>query len=55
MRHCIQEIFRLYEAGQLAAPPSTVLALDQVRDALRQLEARTAPGRLVLVPATATR
>jgi NADPH2:quinone reductase len=53
MRHCIQEIFRLYEAGRLAAPPSTVLALDQVRDALRQLEARTAPGRLVLIPATA--
>lgn len=53
MRHCIHEIFRLYEAGQLAAPPATVMPLDQVQDALRQLEARTARGRLVLVPASA--
>ncbi|CAM3344514.1 NADPH:quinone oxidoreductase [Bordetella sputigena] len=53
MRHCIQEIFRLYEAGQLTAPRATVMPLDQVQDALRQLEARTAQGRLVLVPATA--
>lgn len=53
MRHCIQEIFRLYEAGQLTAPRATVMPLDRVREALRQLEARTARGRLVLVPGTA--
>ncbi|ARP79385.1 NADPH:quinone oxidoreductase [Bordetella genomosp. 8] len=55
MRHCIQEIFRLYEAGQLATPRATVMPLSQVQDALRQLESRTAQGRLVLVPATAAR
>jgi NADPH2:quinone reductase len=55
MRHCIDEIFRLYEAGQLAAPRATVFPLDQLVTALRQLEDRTAQGRLVLVPATAVR
>lgn len=51
MRHCYSEIFRLYEAGKLHAPPTTTFALDDAKDALRMLRDRQAAGRIVLLPA----
>lgn len=50
MRHCYSEIFRLFEAGKLHAPPTTTFALDDAREALRTLRDRQAAGRVVLLP-----
>ncbi|MYZ49190.1 NADPH:quinone oxidoreductase family protein [Propylenella binzhouense] len=51
MRHCYDEIFRLYEEGKLHAPPTTTFPLDRVADALVTLRDRKAAGRIVLLPA----
>ncbi len=50
MRKCYSEIFRLFEAGKLHAPPTTTFALGHVKDALHQLRERQASGRIVLLP-----
>lgn len=51
MRHCYSEIFRLYEAGKLHAPPTATFALDQATEALVMLRDRQSSGRIVLQPA----
>jgi NADPH2:quinone reductase len=53
MRKCYSEIFRLFEAGKLHAPPTTTFALDRVKDALHRLRERQASGRIVLLPESA--
>jgi NADPH2:quinone reductase len=51
MRHCYSEIFRLYEAGKLTAPPTTTFGLDEAEVALRSLRDRQTAGRIILIPA----
>lgn len=51
MRHCYSEVFGLFEAGKLHAPPTTTFALDDVKDALRMLRERQSAGRIVLLTA----
>lgn len=50
MRHCYAEIFRLFAAGKLHAPPITTFALDAAKDALCALRDRSISGRVVLLP-----
>jgi len=50
MRECYSEIFRLYEAGKLSAPPTTTFGLDDVPAALVSLRDRQNAGRAVLIP-----
>lgn len=50
MRQCFQEIFALWEAGRIHAPPSQTLPLADYAKAMHAIEARTATKRLVLVP-----
>jgi NADPH2:quinone reductase len=50
MEECYRELFGFYLDGKIAAPASTTLPLAQWRTALRMVEERTAPGRLVLLP-----
>lgn len=45
-----REIFALYEAGKITAPPHCTMALDDWRTALEMVEARRAHLRIVLVP-----
>jgi len=47
---CFAEIFALYEAGRIAAPPTEVLPLADFAKALTALRDRTIRGRIVLVP-----
>jgi NADPH2:quinone reductase len=47
---CFDEIFALYEAGKITAPPTEVLPLAGFAEALRALRDRTIRGRIVLVP-----
>ena len=50
MGECFAEIFDLFTRGSLKAAPTTALPLDKFAEALRQVQSRTAPGRLVLTP-----
>ena len=47
--HCFAELFRLYQAGKITAPPTTVLPLKDFSKALQALRDRTVRGRIVLV------
>jgi NADPH2:quinone reductase len=47
---CFADLFALYEAGKITAPPTTVLPLADFAKALRALRDRTIRGRIVLVP-----
>lgn len=51
--HCYSELFRLFAAGRLHAPPTTALSLDLVTEALHKLQARETSGRIVLLPSQA--
>lgn len=46
---CFKELFALYQAGKIRPPPTTVLPLEKVQDALHAIEDRSARGRIVLV------
>lgn len=46
---CYAELFGFYEQGKLRPTKATLYPLEQVRDALRSLQDRTATGRPVLV------
>jgi NADPH2:quinone reductase len=46
---CYAELFAFYEQGKLRPAQATLYPLDQVRDALRSVQDRTATGRPVLV------
>jgi NADPH2:quinone reductase len=46
---CFDEIFRLYAAGSIEAPPYTTMKLADAPDALRAIRDRKARGRIVLV------
>lgn len=48
MAHCMHEIFRLYEAGKLQPAPTVCFALDDIHEALRQLQDRGSRGRVIL-------
>jgi NADPH2:quinone reductase len=54
VRDCYREVFELYDAGTLTAPPSTTLPLSEWKTALHMIESRSASGRLVLVPRDGT-
>lgn len=47
---CYADIFRLFEAGRLQAPPTETFPLDSVKEALHQLRDRRLSGRIVLLP-----
>lgn len=49
MAECYREVFELYRAGQLTAPPATTFPLTQWRTAVEAAATRGA-GRLVLLP-----
>jgi len=51
MRQCYSEIFKLYEAGKLIAPPTTTFGLDETQTALISLRDRQTLGRAILIPA----
>jgi NADPH2:quinone reductase len=51
MRQCYSEIFKLYEAGKLSAPPTTTFGLDDAQNALIALRDRQTLGRAILIPA----
>jgi NADPH2:quinone reductase len=51
MRQCYSEIFKLYEAGKLSAPPTTTFGLDEAQAALISLRDRQTLGRAILIPA----
>lgn len=46
---CFHELFELYEAGKITAPPTTVLPFTHFREALHAIEDRSARGRIVMV------
>ena len=46
---CYAELFAFYEQGKLRPAQATLYALDQVRDALKSVQGRTATGRPILV------
>lgn len=48
MRECFNEIFDLFEKGQVKPPPTSVRPLDGVLEALGQIRNRTASERIVL-------
>jgi NADPH2:quinone reductase len=50
VQRCFAELFALYEAGKIAAPPTEVLPLSRFTEALTALRDRTVRGRIVLVP-----
>jgi len=54
IRHCYSEIFRLFEAGRVHAPPTTAFGLDLVKEALHKLQERDISGRIVLLPSEAS-
>jgi len=47
---CYADIFRLFEAGKLKAPPTVTFPLDSVKEALHRLRDRRLSGRIVLLP-----
>jgi NADPH2:quinone reductase len=47
---CFAELFALYEAGKIGAPPTAVLPLADFAKALQALRDRAIRGRIVLVP-----
>ncbi len=47
-QRCFEELFALYEAGSIRPPPTTVMPLERVHDALRAIAERSARGRIVL-------
>ncbi|MES1264216.1 MAG: zinc-binding dehydrogenase [Variovorax sp.] len=48
MRECFEEIFALYEKGLVKPPVTSVRRLEGFAEALGQIRARTAKGRIVL-------
>ena len=50
MVKCINDIFQLYDDGKLRVPATTTYKLDQFKTAMQEIENRTAPNRLVLLP-----
>src|SRR5262249_40063718 len=48
MRACFQEIFGLYDAGQVRPAPTTILPVVQFATALADIRDRSARGRIVL-------
>ncbi len=50
MHKCYADIFRLFEAGKLHAPPTQTFPLDSVKEALHRLRDRRLSGRIVLLP-----
>lgn len=50
MRHCMEEIFRLYGEGRLMHTPTTTVPLEGAVDALIQVSSRQAPARMILTP-----
>ncbi len=46
---CFEELYALYEEGRIGPPPTTTMALENVQDALRAIQERTARGRIVLL------
>jgi len=50
MAQCISDIFQLYDDGKLHVPTTTTYKLDQFKTAMHEIEKRTAPSRLVLLP-----
>jgi NADPH2:quinone reductase len=50
MRQCFEEIFAFWSAGKIKAPPSTTMPLADYAKAMHAIEARTAKGRIVLLP-----
>lgn len=52
MRHCMEEIFRLYGEGRLMHTPTTTVPLEGAVDALTQVSTRQAPTRMILTPNT---
>lgn len=50
MAKCINDIFQLYDDGKLRVPATTTYKLDQFKTAMHEIENRTAPNRLVLLP-----
>lgn len=45
---CYTEVFELFGAGQITAPPSVTLPLSDFAKGLKMLQSRTAPGRIIL-------
>ena len=50
VRQCYDEVFAFYTAGKVKAPPSNSVPLVDFARAMHQVEDRTAPGRVVLLP-----
>jgi len=50
MAKCINDIFQLYDDGKLKVPATTTYKLDQFKTAMHEIENRTVPNRLVLLP-----
>lgn len=50
VRHCFEDVFALFEAGRVAAPPTRHYGLDQAGDALAALLGRSTTERLLLLP-----
>jgi NADPH:quinone reductase-like Zn-dependent oxidoreductase len=46
----LAQLVELIDSGQLELPIARVFALDEVRDAYRELERRHTRGKIVLVP-----
>lgn len=51
VRHCFEEVFRLFEAGRVAAPATRSFGLAEAGDALAALLSRSAKKRILLLPA----
>jgi NADPH2:quinone reductase len=50
MTDCYRELFSYYDAGSITPPARTLLPLSEWREALRLVEDRSVPGRVVLLP-----
>lgn len=50
MRECFNDVFSLYEKGQLKPPTMSVRPLNEFAGALEEIRARKAKDRIVLVP-----
>jgi NADPH:quinone reductase len=50
MKECFNDVFSLYEKGQLKPPATSVRPLSEFADALHEIKARKAKDRIVLVP-----
>ena len=50
LRQCYREIFEYYVAGDIKAPASTTMPLEDWKKALEMIAGRKAPNRLILTP-----